>query len=64
MPVWFELLLAFIWWILLLPLFLVIATLFILATSFFGEGSYWEKVKEKYRRVIKFWEDWGWGFHL
>jgi hypothetical protein len=64
MPVWFEFLLAVVWWVLLLPLFLVIATPYILIAPSFAEGSYREKVEEKYRKVIKFWGDWGWGFSL
>ncbi|MDO8704029.1 MAG: hypothetical protein Q7J84_03700 [Sulfuricaulis sp.] len=64
MPVWFEFLLAFVWWVLLLPLFLVFATPYIFIASFFGEGACWEKVKVKYRKVVLFWEKWGWGFSL
>jgi hypothetical protein len=64
MPVWFEFLLAVVWWVLLLPLFLIIATPYILIASSFAGGSYKEEVKEKYRKVIKFWGDWGWGFSL
>jgi hypothetical protein len=64
MLVWFEFLLAFVWWVLLLPLFLFVATPYILIASFFGEGSYCEKVKMKYRRIVSFWEKWGWGFSL
>jgi len=64
MPVWFEFLLGLVWCLLLLPLFLLIATPYILIVSLFGEGSYLEKVKQKYQGVTKLWIKWGWGFTL
>ncbi len=64
MPFWFELFLGFIGSVLVLPLLLIVSTPYILIASFFGDGSYGNKIKAKYRSVIKFWKEWGWGFSL
>ena len=53
-------LVGFIWWILLLPLFMLIATPFILLLSIKGEGPYYRKVRARYSRVIDFWEENAW----
>ena len=55
-----HLLVGFIWWILLLPLFLLIATPFILLLAIKGDGPYIRNVRERYSRVIVFWEDNAW----
>ena len=43
-----ELLFWFLWWILLLPLFMIVATPFILLLSIKGDGSYSSRVKTRY----------------
>ena len=55
-----DLLIGFIWWILLLPLFLLIATPFILLLAIKGDGTYYRKVRGRYSRVIDFWEENAW----
>ena len=54
------LLVVLIWRVLLLPLFLLIATPFILLLAIKGDGSYYRKVRNRYSRVIDFWEENAW----
>ncbi len=60
MPAMAELLLWFLWWILLLPLFMIIATPFILLVSIKGDGSYFSRIKGRYAAVVDFWKDHAW----
>jgi hypothetical protein len=53
-------LVGFIWWILLLPLFIVIATPFILLISLKGDGPYFQKVRARYTSVYDFWCENAW----
>jgi hypothetical protein len=60
MPARGELIFWFFWWILLLPLFLVVATPFILVISIKGSGSYFSRIKNRYVAVVDFWKDNAW----
>ena len=51
---------AFIWWIVLLPIFIVIATPYILIRSIIGDGPYLLKIRDRYSRVIEFWKENAW----
>ena len=55
-----ELLFWFLWWILLLPLFMILAFPFILLLSIKGDGSYFSRVKSRYAAVVDFWKDNAW----
>ena len=55
-----DILVGFIWWILLLPLFMIIATPFILIMAIRGNGPYFRKVESRYSGVIEFWKENAW----
>lgn len=43
-------------WLVLLPIFLILATPGVLVLAFFGEGSYLAKARQRYQRVVQFWK--------
>ena len=49
-----------VWWALLLPLFLLLATPVILLLAIRGEGAYFRKVGKRGAGVIRFWEENAW----
>mgnify|MGYP003587789992 CR=1 FL=1 len=51
------LLFSFIWWMLLLPVSMIMATPFILVLALRGAGSYFRKVAERYAGVMDFWRE-------
>ena len=51
---------SFLWWFVLLPICMLLATPVIAIASFFGGGGYWEELKCRYRRVIDFWANHAW----
>jgi hypothetical protein len=55
----FEMLIGFIWWIVLLPVIWLLATPLILVGSLFSGQSYGNAVMDKYRKVTRFWSEWG-----
>jgi hypothetical protein len=46
------------WRVLLLPVFWVVSTPFILLTAVFQREAFRESVPEMYREVTEFWKDW------
>ena len=55
-----HLVVGFVWWALLLPLFLLLATPVLLLLAIRGEGAYVRKVRKRYAGVIAFWEETAW----
>lgn len=55
-----DLFLWFIWWMLLLPLFMVVSTPVILIVALKGETTYIVRVRRKYAGVFEFWRDHAW----
>jgi len=55
MQIIFELILNILTWAIFLPVVLIIATPYILISSFIGENSYLQNLNIKYRKVIDFW---------
>lgn len=43
-------------WVVLLPVCLILSTPAVLVLAFFDEGSYLESAGQRYRRVVKYWE--------
>jgi len=54
-----ELLLSVVFWAILFPVVLAVATPFILLHALWMPGSYTESMKADYRAVINFWTGWG-----
>jgi hypothetical protein len=50
----------FIWWMLLLPICLFVATPVILFISLKGNGTYREKMSRRYGGVVEFWREHAW----
>ncbi len=55
-----HLLFGFVWWILLLPLFLLFASPFLLILSVGGDRPYLHNVRNRYSRVVEFWRENAW----
>jgi len=55
-----DILFWFLWWILLLPLFMIVATPFILMMSIRGDGRYFSRLKSRYVAVVDFWKENAW----
>ena len=51
--------LGLIWWVLLFPVILLVATPFIFASAFFVRTPYWQAIAAYYEGVLDFWLDWG-----
>lgn len=50
----------FIWWLLLLPVCLLIATPVILLASLRRNGTYGERIRRRYAGVVEFWREHAW----
>lgn len=50
-----EFLLELLFYVILLPLSLIIATPFVLIMAVFPQGGYWHNVKRYYKKVIDLW---------
>ena len=55
-----HLLFGLVWWLLLLPVFMVLATPFIWVLALRGEGPYFRKVADRYAGVAGFWKRNAW----
>lgn len=53
-----ELLVSLLWWIILYPVFWVLATPVILIAAIFRPRPYWQAVRTMYRAVTDFWSEW------
>ena len=56
----FEMLLNFLWWMILFPVVWVLSAPFILIMAFFSKEPYWKSVRDNYRGVTEWWGEHGW----
>ena len=54
------LLIALAWWMILLPICLLIAAPYILLRSIAEDGPYLRKIRARFDRVFDFWKDYAW----
>ena len=47
------------WWIMGFPIVCLAASPFILVIFCLGKGSYWARVRGRYRGLIEFWKEYG-----
>lgn len=57
MEIIIDVVMQFIFWIVILPILMIFATPVILLTSIFKKGSYTENIKSSYRKLFKYWKD-------
>ena len=50
---------SFVWWVLLYPILWLLAAPVILIAALFSKYPYWEAVRDMYRRLTKWWTEWG-----
>lgn len=54
-----EILLAFVWWLILFPAVWLMSAPFILVTAVFRPRPYTWAVSDGFRSVTRFWSEWG-----
>jgi hypothetical protein len=55
-----QLFMAFLWWLLLFPILLIVATPYILIVSVFSKAPYRQEVSWRYAGVVDFWKENAW----
>jgi hypothetical protein len=54
-----QLVLGFIWWIILLPVLWVLSSPVVVILAIFSAAPYWTSVRELYGTLTNLWNDWG-----
>lgn len=57
MEIIIDVVMQFIFWIIILPILMIFATPVILLTGIFKKGSYTENTKTSYKKLFKYWKD-------